>query len=95
MRTLTNPADRLLVVEVLESLRSGWVAQPQQRLGLDLPDPFAGHPELLPNLFEREPLGPVNAESVLDDFAFSFAQSVEDVKDLILERLSADLVSRR
>src|SRR2546421_1180 len=45
-------ASRLLQV-IPEFLAAGRVAQLAQRLGLDLPDALAGHPEPLADLFQR------------------------------------------
>ena len=49
-------------------------AQPLERIHLDLPDPLAGHAQLVGHLFEGRVLVAVQAESALDDLALLVIQ---------------------
>src|SRR6266850_5946016 len=66
-----------------------------QRLGLDLPDAFAGHVEERADLLER-PLRPVigEPEAQSDDLRLAGRQRAEDVVDLVAEHRRGGRVRR-
>src|SRR6476619_6440024 len=61
------------------------VAQLPQRLGLDLPDPFACDREALTDLFERVLTAVADAEPHLDDLFFARRQRLQHGLGLFLE----------
>src|SRR4051812_9259804 len=86
--------DGLLEV-ILELPRPGRVAQLAQRLRLDLPDPLAGHVELLADLL-RGPGPPVlESEPELEHASLAAGQRVEHRLDLLLEELVRRGLGRR
>src|SRR2546423_3747104 len=84
-----------LLQVVPQLFRAGGVAELAQRLRLDLADPFAGHPEPLPHLFQR-PLVPVDQpEPQLQHAPLARRQSVEHVLDLRVQHRERSRVRRR
>ena len=70
------------------------MAQLEQRLALDLPDPLAGDAELLTDLLQRAgpPVG--QAEAQLDDRLLPVGQLVQHVAELLLEQQEGRGVDR-
>src|SRR5262249_1224870 len=71
------------------------MAQLAQRLGFDLPDPFAGDGEALADLFERVLAAVADAETHLDDFFLARRQRLEDRFGLLLQIQVDDGFGRR
>ena len=74
-------ASRLLQV-IPEFLAAGRVAELAQRLGLDLPDALAGHPEPLADLFQRALVAVDQPKPQLQHAPLPRRERVEHVLDL-------------
>ena len=84
-RCRPGPAVGLLLQEVLQLARAGWVAQLAERLGLDLADPLAGDVELPADLLERPGAAVLEPVAELKDPPLTSVQRVEDGRHLLLE----------
>src|SRR3954463_10438039 len=85
---------RLLVQVVAQDLGPAGVAQLRHRLGLDLPDPFAGDPVDLADLVEGPRLAVGEAEPQPDDTGLPLRQRLQDAGQLVLHQREAHRVDR-
>src|SRR5262249_18985053 len=73
------------VEERAQTVAAAGVAQLAQRLGLNLPDAFAGDREMLANFFERMLAAVLQTEAHLDDLFFARAQGLQNLGGLLAQ----------
>src|SRR5581483_8989369 len=79
--------DALTLVEVIpESLRTGRMSELRQRLRLDLPDPFARHPELLADFFQGVELAVIEAKPEPDHAPLPLGELLQGLLDRFREQ---------
>src|SRR5581483_5843630 len=78
----------------LQQPDAGGMAHFSQRLGLDLPDPFARDAELLADLFQRARIAIAHAEPQFQHAALAFAQPGQHMTQLVFENAEARRVGR-
>src|SRR5438552_2763924 len=80
---MTNQSQ--LFDEIFQALASRRMAQLAQRLGLDLADPLAGHPELPADLLQRPGTAVIEPESQLQHLALARRERLQHVLQLLLQ----------
>src|SRR5262249_50439726 len=89
-----SPSDGA-VEESLELATAYRVLELAHRLGLDLTDALAGHPEDAAHFLQRIGVAVAEAVAELDDLALAVGQRLQDVIDLVLEHLLRRGANRR
>src|SRR5437667_128340 len=80
---MTNQSQ--LFDEIFQALASRRMAQLAQRLGLDLADPLAGHPELPADLLQRPGTAIIEPEAQLQHLALARRERLQHVLQLLLQ----------
>src|SRR5437016_14593318 len=80
---MTNQSQ--LFDEIFQALASRRMAQLAQRLGLDLADPLAGHPELPADLLQRPGKAIIEPEAQLQHVALATRERFQHVLQLLLQ----------
>src|SRR2546427_4774239 len=80
---MTNQSQ--LFDEIFQALASRRMAQLAQRLGLDLADPLAGHPELPADFLQRPGTAIIEPEAQLQHLALTRRQRLQHVLQLLLQ----------